>query len=535
MKSKQGTKRKKKPGNNLGAIGLIVSGVSLVVLLGAIIMKLFEAMSLYTPSDLTLLSRWMWGGGAGILIGLAVFAMSDQGRTFLLGRQAKSGGNAFILSAAFLSVIVMINLLAYQNPQEWDWTEDKQNTLAPESIDVLQRLPQPVVATAFFSSNYNSDNARELLEKFRINSQGRFEYKFVDPDKNPLAAQEAGITGDGKILLQMGESREIAATATENEITSGFIRLLNPEKLAIYFLSGEGEHSTEESGDSSYTRIREVLESKNYTVSKLNLEAQKIPEDAKVIVIAGPTTPLTSQAVQALEAHLASGGSLIVLEDSSALVDFGDQEDPLAIYLSDAWGITLNNDIVIDTESPTGAYNATAYQYNRHVITEKMGGVGVTFPFARSLSISTSLEGILATDLIYTTEKAWGETDLSSIENNQPAYDPTTESRGPMLLAAAAENTATKGRVVVIGNSAFAIDSNFDFSGNGDLLVNSIDWAANKEALINLTTSSPVVRSFKAPSSSFRVYAMLVGSVCLIPLAIVGMGVASWYARRKKG
>ena len=517
-------------------IGLWISILSFIALLVSIAMKVFENLGFYTPADLTLLPRLIGGSIAGILIGLGIFALLDPNRirTFLSGRQAKYGSNALITSIAFISVIVFANVLAYQNPVPLDWTQEKRNTLAPESIDALGRLPEPVKATAFFSSQINPDSARALLEKYRTNSKGKFDFEFIDPDRNPLAAQEAGITGDGKILLQMGQSREIVATASEGEITNGFIRLLNPEKFSVYFLSGEGEHSIDESGDTSYVRIRQALENKNYVVKTLNLEAEAIPDDAKVIVVAGPVTPLSAQAVQSLKAYLASGGSLVALEDPLVLTNFGDKKDPLADYLSSEWGITLNNDIVIDTQAPSSAYNATAVKYSQHPITEKMGGVGVTLPFARSLSIKSDIQDVTVTDLIYTTDAAWGELDFDSIKASQPSYDPNTETAGPMLLAAAAENTVTKGRVMVVGNSSFAIDNNFDFSGNGDLLVNSIDWGAEKEELISLTSITPTERTFVAPGS-FQRMVMLAGSVCIIPLAIIIMGTLSWYSRRKKG
>jgi len=529
-------KENSKNNNRFAVIGLWISILAFVALLVSAAMKLFETMGFYTPTDLTLLPRLIGGSIAGILIGLGVFALFDPKRirTFLTGRQAKYGSNALITSIAFIAVLVLGNVLAYQNPVPLDWTQEKVNTLAPESVEVLGKLPQPVKATAFFSSQMNPAPARDLLEKYRTNGKGKFDFEFVDPDRNPLVAQDAGITGDGKILLQMGENREIVATASESEITNGFIRLLNPEKYSVYFLSGEGEHSIDESGETSYTRIRQALENKNYTVNTLNLEAQVIPDDAKVIVLAGPIAPLSTQAFESLKSYLASGGSLIVLEDPTALTEFGNKKDPLADYLTSDWGITLNNDIVIDTQAPSSAYNATAVQYNQHPITEKMGGVGVTFPFARSLSVSFDLQDVPVTDLIYTTDRAWGERDFASIQTGQPAYDPATETVGPMLLAAAAENITTKGRVVVMGNSSFAVDSNFDFSGNGDLLVNSIDWGAEKEELISLTTITPTERTFKAPGSLQRMV-MLAGSLCLIPLAIVIMGVASWYARRKRG
>jgi len=527
-------KQKSKNSSRYAIIGLWVSIISFLALLVGAAMKALEIIGFYTPTNLTLLPRLIVGSIAGIFIGLGIFALLDPNRVriFLSGRHAKYGSNALVTAVAFIAIIILVNVLAYQNPVPLDWTADKTNTLAPESVEVLRRLPEPVKATAFFSNQLNTDPARELLEKYRTNSQGKFDFEFVDPDTNPIAAQSAGITGDGKILLEMGGAREIVSAASEQQLTNGFIRLLNPEKYAVYFISGEGEHSIDESGDTSYTRFRQALENKNYTVDSLNLEAQTIPEDAKVLVLAGPTIPLSEEAVNALKTYLSTGGSLIVLENPIPITEFGDKPDLLAGYLSTDWGITLNNDIVIDTQSPSSALNATAVYYNQHPITEKMAGLAVTFPVARSLSVAFDLQDVTVTDLIYTTDQAWGETDFASIEAGQPS--PDTEVVGSMLLAAAAENINTNARVVVAGNSNFAIDGNFDALGNGDLLVNFVDWCAEKEELISLTASTSTERTFRAPSALQR-NIMLAGVVCLIPLGIIIMGVTTWYARRKQG
>ena len=162
--------------NRYAVIGLWISIISFVALLITGAMKVFETMGFYTPTDLTLLPRLIWGSLAGTLIGLGIFALLDPNRIrrFLSGRQAKYGSNALITSIAFVGIIIFANVIAFQNPVPLDWTADKTNTLAPESIDALESLPETVKATAFFSSQYNSTAARELLEKYRTNSKGKF-------------------------------------------------------------------------------------------------------------------------------------------------------------------------------------------------------------------------------------------------------------------------------------------------------------------------------------------------------------------------
>src|SRR3990172_3705109 len=91
-----------------------------------------------------------------IVVGLALYALLDPDhvRRLLTGRQARYGSNALILTLAFIGIIVMFNYLVYANPKTWDLTEDKQFTLAPETVNTLNSLSEEVTAQAFFSSRY---------------------------------------------------------------------------------------------------------------------------------------------------------------------------------------------------------------------------------------------------------------------------------------------------------------------------------------------------------------------------------------------
>ena len=257
-------------------LGLVLSGLGFLTVIGILIVRAFAAFGLYTPPDAELLTRILIIGVAVFVVGFAIYTLLDPERVrkTLTGRQARYGSNAFILFVASTGVLVVANVLAQQYPQRWDVTEDKQHTLAPETIQALGSLPEPVHATAFYSARLNRDTAAQLLEDYKTNSNGSFDYQFMDPDSNPVLLKQLGITGDGKILLQMGAAQEIVTIASERELTNGLIRLLNPEKPVLYFLTGEGEHDTQTPGNGAYTRVRQVLESKNYVVKTLNVQAE---------------------------------------------------------------------------------------------------------------------------------------------------------------------------------------------------------------------------------------------------------------------
>lgn len=516
-----------------------ISTALLAAAQGVIALQLLPPLE--SPERLT---NALWVSLGLTVIGIGVYAFLEPARIqkFLTGRQAKYGGNTLIASLAFVITLVIVNFLAFDNPyQVADLTENQANTLAPEMIAALEAVPEKVTATAFFSQSRSTESADQLLGNIKANSNGKFEYEFVDPNRDPQRAREAGITGDGKVLLEMGERAEIATTATETEILKALIRLINPEERVVYFLTGHGERDPERVSDdnSALTRASSTLKSKNYTVQQLSLLAEnKVPEDADLIVIAGPLQPISEKEVELLRGYLNAGGALLVMADPVVLTDFGEAADPLAEMLTEDWGITINNDFVIDLASsdPTLGVGFSESYDTSHPITSKIVNLETLFPLTRSLTLTHGKEGVQLNQLVSTTERSWGEKDFNSLteEGWPPSYDETSETIGPLALAAAGENLTTGGRVVVFGTSQFAGDQLFDSYGNGDLFVNSVDWAAEQEDIANITPKQPVSRAF-LPASQLRVFTLMLIVGLIMPGIFVVLGVITWLQRRRQG
>lgn len=524
---------------NYSIVALIFALLACIATFFLGIMRGLISMQVFSGMEAEVANRYLLVSAGLIILGLAVYAIlePDRVRRFFTGRQARYGSNALVMTIAFLGILIVGNVLAYQNPVPIaDLTEDKVNTLSPELAAALGTLPEKVTATAFFAQGSNTETTDQLLNNIKANSNGKFDYQFINPDRDPQAAMNAGITGDGKILLQMGDRKEIVAFASETEILKGMLRLLNPGNNVVYFLTGHGERDIEQAGEASMTRAKTTLESKNYTVKTLNLLAEnQIPEDANLIVIAGPLQPVSEDEVNLLKEYLASGGSLIVMEDPTALTEFGDASDPLADMLAQDWGITLNNDIVIDLNSPQPTTAASAYYDSAHPVTVNMNNLVAFFPFTRSFTLAGAAESATLTPLVQTNERSWGETDFQSLTQggSEVGMDPT-EVQGPLTLAVAGENSTTGGRLVVFGTSNFAVDQIFDAYGNGDMFVNSVDWSAEQEDLANITPKTPTERTFKIPSQPVWIV-ILLSTVFVIPGLVVLAGVSTWLSRRRKG
>lgn len=470
------------------------------------------------------------------IIGLALFALLDPKRVHeaFTGRQARYGSNALIMTLAFLGILVVINYLVYQNPYRWDITEDKLNTLAPETLQTLESLPSPVTAQAFYTPRFPSETAKKLLEQYKANSKGKFDYQFIDPEAQPLAAQAAKVTRDGTIVLKMDDRQEPVTYSSEQEITAALIRLANPGKRAVYFLTGHGEYDPDGSGEESYSLLKQTLETKNYTVNTLNLLGNPaIPEDALAVIVAGPRKLLSDEETGLLIDYLSRGGSLVLLSEPPALTDIKDQKDALAEYLANTWGIRLGDDLVIDP-GVNPPVVAVSDRYGDHPITQKMLGLATIFPTAQSVTAGQGADSISLVTLVSASQAAWGETNTQNLETTNPSLDPNSDLLGPVPLAVAATDQSTKARVVVVGDSDFASNTYFQSYGNGDFITNSIDWAAEQESLINLTPKTPTNRVM-LPPQQYTLGLILLGAVFLMPGAVVVSGILVWLQRRRRG
>src|SRR6185295_13852460 len=107
---------------------------------------------------------------------------------------------------------------------------------------------------------------------------------------------------------------------------------------------GHGEKQTQSADKEGFNLANSALEKENYVVKALNLVREgKIPEDASVVVMAGPTSEPFPNELEILDAYLKNGGSVLILLDpppSAGFVDF-----------TKRWNIQVGNNVVVD---PTG-------------------------------------------------------------------------------------------------------------------------------------------------------------------------------------
>ncbi|MBW4634582.1 MAG: Gldg family protein [Iphinoe sp. HA4291-MV1] len=508
-------------------------------------------------------------------------------------RSTQAGTNALVATLAVLVILGLINFLGTRYHSRVDFTETKLFTLAPQSRELVRSLQVPVKVWVFDINQEPVD--RDLLENYRRQSS-KFNFEYVDPQARPGLTRKFGVKNNGEVYLEFGDRRLQVVGPQERlsevKLTNRLQQITSLSLAKVYFLQGHGEHQLS-AGKNAISQAVQALNDKGYTTSTLNLaETSSVPQDAAVVVVAGPVRSLFEAETTALQDYLNRGGNLLLMIDPNT--------DPKLESLLAQWGVKLDNRLAVDVSRSVGLGPAAPLvtQYGKHPITKDFGN-GISFyPFARPLD-TTPVPGIEATPLLLTNPNSWAESDQQS-ENLQ--FNPESDRKGPLTLGVAltrkpsaqsqaqpnstptptaaatpasptsnskptatptvaaktgskasptpspkpsatpttAVTTETKtnptpsteSRMVVLGNSDFAIDGLFDKQQlNGDVFLNSVTWLSQQDQQ-PLSISPKEAKNRRINLTAAQALLLELSSLLILPMMGLVAAAILWWIRR---
>ena len=488
-----------------------------------------------------------WAGLALVL--LYTIGQWREIAAYFTRRSARYGALASVSVLVALGILVAVNYLSARQNKRWDLTENRQYSLSDQTVKLLRGLTAPVTFVVFDQGD-SLDRFRPRLTEFGYHSS-QVTLEFVDADRQPVKAKEYEIQAYGTIVIEYMGRRERITTDTEQDITNALIKVLNPQERRVYFLSGHGEKDPGDSERTGYSSIVDALRRDNYLWEKLVLaQTNAIPDNATVVVVAGPRTDLLEAEANLLREYLGKrAGKLLVMLDPP---EPDGKPMPLLSALLREWSIEAGNNVVIDASGVGQLFGGdasvpVAASYPRHAITEGFNLL-TAYPLARSMApAATPAEGRTAQPIIETGPKSWAETDLrpsGEVEMNEDSGDrPGPVTIGLAVSAPAAEAAKPAGdtpadddapkpesRVVAIGDSDFAANFALGIQGNSDLFMNTINWLAQQEGLIAIRPREPSDRRLTLTESNVTAVRWL--SLLIVPAVVFGAGVLTWWRRR---
>ena len=424
------------------------------------------------------------------------------------------------------AILVFLGALSKEHHYRYDFTSNKRYSVSPQTKKILSGLEKDVKAYAFFQDQDPSKAAaKDLLTLYRENSKDHFSFEFVDPDRFPIQAQKYEVKEYGAVVLECGERFEKVSLAEEERLTNALVKLTRDRKRIIYVLEGHGEHGLENKENDGYSDVKKALENENFEVKTLTLFREEgVPEDADVVLVAGPKKGFQDSELEALGAYLKKNGKLLIMVDP--------EEAPGIEEFLDKYGILLGNNYIVDPASRLlgGDYLIPPLmKFENHPITRDFMNSTylIFFKLAGAVIPSTNPpEGIGVEVIARTGPGSWAETDLEHLKQGKANFDEQDDIKGPVPVAAVVtigdKNAKNQAKMVVIGDSDFVTNGMIDptKTANRDFFLNTVNWLAQQQDLISIrvkpAASKPIILQ---PNEGKLIFIFL---VLAPPLIILG-------------
>lgn len=523
----------------------IIGWIGTAIVFGAVAIRMFY------PEWNQYATYMAWAGLATVLI-----YMAGQWRDvaeFYKGRGARYGTLSIISIVVFLGILVAVNYLGTRQNKRWDLTANQVFSLSDQTVKILRKLKEPITITVFDLTT-RQDLHRDRLEEFQYHTN-QLRVEFVDPDREPTRTTAAKIEAVPTILVEHKGRTERVQSSNEQDLTNALIKAVTGRERKVYFTQGHGEKDLNSSERDGYSGLTDALKQDNFGYDTVVLITQKtVPDDATVLVIAGPSTDFFPPEIEALNAYVAKGGKVLVMLDPPAKA--GANQPLLTKFLAD-WGITAGEDVVLDASGigqfmGTDASVPVVAQYPSHAITQGMREL-TAYPMARSM---TPTEGgannRTAQPLLSTTPESWAEADLASIasESGRVAFEAERgDKQGPITLAAAVSAPAAvtppsgnatpptpddaptpETRIVAVGDSDFVSNFAARVPGNRDFFLNTLNWLSQQENLIAVRPRLP--QDHQLALTADQMNRMMLLSLFIIPGLVFATGIYTWWRRR---
>ncbi len=454
---------------------------------------------------------------------------------WLKARQTRYAAYATTYILVVITAVVVANVLADRYNKSYDSTSNKRYSLSDQTAKIVKGLKQGATITYFNQSTRFSDG-KDLLDEY-ANLSPKLKVQYVDPDKDPQAARDAGIRNFGTAVVQVGEKKEEAKSMTEEGITGAFIRDLKSSTRTICFVSGGGEHQIDDSERGGLSHFKDLLTKESYETRTISLlQKAEVPNDCTTLVVAGPTRNYEQPEVDAIKSYVENGGRALLMLDSPLKIGRSEIADNDALAnLLQSWGVTLKKNLILDLNPigqlvGLGPQVALVTSYESQPIVSEMKGTATGFPLSRSLEIKSTDKSSVQ-KLFDSSSTSLATSNLSSpaVDANDPK-----NTKGPLTLAAAGTyNTGkenSEGRFVVVGSSSWVDNGFINFNGNNDLALNTINWLSSDEDLISIRPKEREDR--RITMTRAQLSWVRATSQFLLPAVVVIAGIGVWWKRR---
>lgn len=543
-------------------------------------------------------------GLAAMLVGLMIMfgglqSVRADEKQIIGIRRYVYGFNAFLTGFLLLAVLVVINVICYLKlPASIDATQTGSFTLSERSRQILSELDEPVTVyivmlperSVYADVRGLLTKAQEVNPKIHVETLSPRDIKGIgtlakrfprlteeaegllvvvndDPNKSSyipardLVQSDMNPMGGGDRSEKfVGESKLI------NEIS--FIRA-GKTKPIVYVTQGYGEPDINDmSKRDGLGILKDRLQRRNFEVKplKLDLLSPQVPDDANIVIVAGPKQTMPASIAGALKEYLEKGGKMIAMFD---VVDVPKTEREMPLTGLEALMTLYSVDVtrerlfsIVPVGQQGGGIAATDQvlgdidpkALNQPIMTPFKG---VEFQFVscrniRALPDAGGGGGPRPQVLLVTSERipVWTESNpnadlqqtLNLFVKDRAEAKKRLTSGLPLMITVSESQRGIPGhppgpekpKLVVFGDTTFVANlfAQDREAVEFDLFIGALEWLRERPANIGIEARPyqyyEMDRSVATFSDRLRYMPLLVASV-----AVLGLGIGVWLARRQ--
>jgi hypothetical protein len=368
---------------------------------------------------------------------------------------------------------------------------------------IVRGLTEPVTLTLFFPPGNDVGTAVVEYARDLARENPRLEVRVLDQAIDLGRARDLGVTANGSLVVSRGARKEVYVPGLEMEQARGELRALDAEvskrlaavaraRQVLYFTSGHGERM-EQNPDALDARgtlriFRDLLRSQNDELRPLGLAeglATEVPKDAGAVLILGPTSPLLSEEIQALNRYVRGGGRMLIALDPEVGEAFDALLQPLGVRFVPT--MLVNDRVYVPrSHQPSDRALLVTATYSFHPSVATLARLGTSAPLlfvtAGSLEVLKQKPAGTAVDF---TVLALPDT-FRDLQGNF-SFEPRVGKRRAWELAAAVtlqRKGATDGRAVVVADSDVLTDVAMEGNlGNRTFALDSVRWLLGEDAI----------------------------------------------------
>ena len=430
--------------------------------------------------------------------------------------------NSWLFALLVLLGAGAIGFLSARHDYIADWTYHSRRSMSPETRAVLAKFDGPVDVVSYASPQGDlRQTIAAALQRYQ-KAKPDLQLSFVDPQQDPAAMRNLGITVDGELILHYRDRQQRLDTLTERSLTDALERLVRGNDRIVAFVTGHGERRADGVANADLGTFVSQLEQSGMRAVPLNFsQVTSVPAQTDLVVLAGPQAPLTPGATKALTDYLANGGNLLWLVDPGNL-------DASLQPIADTLGIRVLPGELIDASSP-----AVGLKDPRMIVLGDYPPSMIT----RGFTLTT-----LFPEVAPLAEVRQGDWKIEPFLRSSPQA--TTQRlggnaavplKGPLDFGFAFSRlspspTKSEQRVVVIGNGDFLSNSYLGNGGNRALGERVFNWLLGDDQLISMRPRGAPDRILNVSQGELSV--LTIGFMLVMPLLLLVVG--GWIAWRRR-